>query len=368
MTEQRKSRTLIFPAGMPRALSYLAQARAENQDVIGASSLGYDPAQKQYPAWIHLPYITAENFDSALRQALIEHGITAIYTPNPVVWNYLQQKLAQLAPTVQLVNGSPVDSELAPYRSALTLAQQLGDDTLALASCDTPKPAGSILELAALFRHAETIPGMCDHDKIRALCAIARQTPDGDIIEIGSWWGKSAFVLLQLATIYRIGKLLCIDPWSNEHLVQHDEKGLVDSIAISADEAFTVFRLNLLPYGKGAVNYLRMPSVQAAAIYREQRELSSAEFGSSRYEGKISLLHIDGNHSLSSVQADLSAWVGHVCVGGWIIIDDYVWPYGDGPKRAADHLLLQNRQCIELAFVMGSALFIRLNQRIESNS
>ena len=84
---------------------------------------------------------------------------------------------------------------------------------------------------------------MCENEKLCDLYEILRLSPPGDIVEIESRWGKSAFILAKLATYYSIGRLLCVDPWSNQHLVQNDKKGLVysGSADFSADEALTVF-------------------------------------------------------------------------------------------------------------------------------
>jgi hypothetical protein len=351
---------LIFPAGMPRSLAYLERALAEGQPVIGSSSLGHDPARERYPRWVHLPYVTAPDFDQALRQAIADFGIGGIFTPNPVVWDYLHRCLPDAFPGVTLVNGSPVDSEVAPYRAALQFGSSLLSQPLELAASGAPRPSVSALEIAALFHHADGIPGMCDHEKIRALCELFRCSPAGDVVEIGSWWGKSAFVLSRLAACYSIGKLLCVDPWSNEHLVQNDEKGLVDRVPVNADEALTVFQLNLLPYAHGAVNYLRLPSVDAAVEYRRNPVVTTTAFGETRYTGRIAVLHVDGNHSYASAKEDVAAWCELVTPGGWIIIDDYVWPYGNGPKRVGDEFVHRQMSNIVCAFVMGAALFIQL--------
>jgi len=153
---------------------------------------------------------------------------------------------------------------------------------------------------------------------------------------------------------YGIGNLLCVDPWSNEHLVQNDEKGLVD-----AEEALAIFEMNLLPYSANHINYLRMPSADGAEYYREHRSATTASFGTTNYCGHIAILHIDGNHSYAAAKADILAWSGFVVDGGWIIVDDYIWPYGDGPQRAGDEFLAKNHDKINIAFVMGGALFIQ---------
>jgi hypothetical protein len=346
---------------MPRALEYLDRALCEGRDVIGASSLAHDPSRERYPAWLYLPYITVPEFNDALRQAIADFNIGGIYTPNPVVWDCLNRDLKELAPGVSLVNDSPIDTELASYRKALQFGQSVIEQPILMASACEAMPAMSPVEIASLFRHAELIPGMCDHEKIRALYEISRRCPTGDIVEIGSWWGKSAFVLARLAYCYEIGKLLCVDPWSNEHLIQNDEKGLVDRIPISADEALTVFQINLLPYANGKVNYLRMPSTDASRHYRNHSAVQTATFGETIYSGHIAILHIDGNHSYANAHADVASWSNLVVPGGWIIIDDYIWPYGDGPQKVGDEFLAANHEKVDVAFVMGSALFIQLS-------
>lgn len=354
---------LIFPGGMPRSLEYLQKCLRDGQAVIGASSLDYDVSREQYPAWLHLPFVTQPEFDDALKQAILKFDIDGVYSPNPVVWDYLNRALKEIAPGIRLVNDSPVNAELSGYRFARNHARALLERPLPLATDFAAKPPISEIELAALFRHADLIPGMCDSEKLCALCEIARCSTPGDLVEIGSWWGKSAFILARLARCYEIGNLLCVDTWSNEHLVQHDEKGLVDCVSaqLDAEEALMVFEMNLLPYNSNHVNYLRIPSTDGAKYYREHRSVTTTPFGTTNYGGRIAILHIDGNHSYAAAKADIAAWSGFVADGGWIIVDDYVWPYGDGPQRAGDEFMAENRDKIDVAFVMGSALFLHLN-------
>lgn len=364
MTARRNAKpVLVFPGGMPRSLEYLRQCQRDAQPVVGASSLEHDVARGNYPSWRYLPYITQPGFSEALRQVILECEIGGVYTPNPVAWSFLQRVLKEVAPDVHLVNDSPVDMELGGYRAALDRARDVLERPLPLASTIAAKPPMSEIEIAALYRHADLIPGMCDHEKIRALYEIARHSRSGDVVEIGSWWGKSAFVLARLARCYEIGNLLCVDPWTSEHLVQNDASGLVDggSAQMDAEEALVIFSMNLLPYSAHDVNYLRMPSTQAARRYREQSSASTAAFGTTQYRGSIAILHVDGNHSYAAARDDIESWSGFVADGGWIVVDDYVWPYGDGPRRAGDEFLAANKDGIGVAFVMGSALFLQLS-------
>lgn len=58
--------------------------------------------------------------------------------------------------------------------------------------------------------------------------------------------------------------------------------------------------------------------------------------------------------------ADAQAWTPHVKPGGWIVFDDYVWAFGDGPRRVGDAFLADDIWRIDLSFVTGAALFVRL--------
>lgn len=366
-TDSSKRSILIFPGGTPRSLEFLQKCLADGKAVVGASSLLHDPSRDKYPAWRHLPYITDANFDAALQDCIASAGIGGIYTPNPVIWDHLHRTLHELAPGVTLLNASPANAELAAYREARAQVAAWQARPMQFCTGAPARPGASAIELAALFRHAELIPGMCDHEKMFALAEVARHAVRGDIVEIGSWWGKSAFLLAWLARCYQIGKLLCVDPWSNAHLVQHDEKGLVDQVSaqFDASEALNVFEMNLLPYSHDHVNYLRLPSDEGAQHYRQRREVRTEAFGSTHYHGEIALLHIDGNHSYAAARSDLANWSPLVAAGGWIIVDDYIWPYGDGPQRAGDEFIAQYRHGIGTAFVMGSALFLQLSRRLE---
>jgi len=106
-----------------------------------------------------------------------------------------------------------------------------------------------------------------------------------------------------------------------------------------------------------------MPSTDGAEHYRNHKSVTTSSFGTTSYRGHIAILHIDGNHSYAAAKADIASWSGLVADGGWIIVDDYVWPYGDGPKRAGDEFMAENNERIEVAFVMGSALFLQLSSR-----
>lgn len=353
---------LIFPAGMPRSLEYLEKCLQSGQEVVGSSSLAYDPSKEKYPRWVYLPYVTDPGFDDAFFSAIAEFDIIEVYTPNFVAWDYLDKILKQRNHAVRLVNKPPVEEMLGGYRSAITKAKFFYENPLSVASDAPLRESLPLLELAALWRYADIIPGMCDDEKIRALFEVARCAVDGDIVEIGSWWGKSAFVLAAIARYHGVGKLLCVDPWKNENLVQNEKVVDKGSSLVDAEEALTIFKMGIFPFNANHVNYLHMVSGDAAPYYRTNKVIKTDVFGETEYAGKISILHIDGNHAYDAVKTDIDSWGGSVVKGGWIIFDDYIWPYGDGPKKVADEYFEFNKARISTAFVMGTALFLQLSR------
>ena len=346
---------------MPRAIEFAQRAVDEGQRVIGCSSLPHDPARGHYADWAFLPFVTDDGFHDALASLIDRENITAVFTPNPVVWHHLNETLATHHPNVSLLGGAPVDREMSPYRRAFAFGVDAAAAPLPLAGQMEGVSPFSAAELAATFRHVESLPGMCDHEKIRALCAVFASMPKGDVVEIGSWWGKSALLLHRLARLAETGPLLCLDPWTQENLRQGDAKGLVDGTQVSTDEAFEVFCANLAPYANGQVNYLRMPADDAASLYQADLLVETTAFGSTRYSGRIALLHVDGNHAYEHASSDVRTWAPRLVPGGWLVVDDYQWPYGDGPRRAGDEYLERVRGAYDCAFVMGSALFVRMN-------
>ncbi len=351
---------LIFPAGQPGAEEGRIQALAEGRRVVGASSLTADPVRGDYDTWEWLPYVSDPAFEAALAALVRKHEIGVINAPHYVVFHHLEARLAEIAPGVELRGGATLFDHEKTYR---TLQDRMAvvDRTPFYAPALPLKPDLSDIVRAGLFRQAETISGMSSEEKLLAVVDILRCAPDGDIVEIGTWWGKSAAMFVMLAHRFDVGPVLCVDPWASEALSQGDEILDAASAAADMDEAFRIFQINLAPVALGQLNYIRAPSAGAAAQYRRPGWRSRTEtFGSVCYSGRIAVLHIDGNHTLEHAEEDMRLWTPHVAPGGWIIFDDYFWAFGDGPKRVGDAFLEREAARIQFSFVAGKALFVQL--------
>jgi hypothetical protein len=352
---------LVFPAGMPNALTWARHASKNGVRIVGASSLAHDPARGNYAEWISLPWIGEGGFSTALSRCLAEHRIDAIFTSHPVVWSVLRDLLPKVSPDVSLEPVEPWAADLADYRVYRDVAARFASRPLMLAAADDPAPGLPPPKLAALVRMFQSTPGQCDDTKLEALAAIFAHMPQGDVVEIGTLWGRSAVALAFLAAHYKTGNLLCVDPWLKAEIRQGIPQ--VDAVFTDApmEEIFEAFRINLAPFA-GRVNYARARSKDAVETYGAERCFTAEDFGRIEYTGEIALLHIDGNHALEAVRSDVGVWQRFVCPGGWIVFDDYCWPFGEGPRIAADEFLLQSRGRVATAFIAGGALFANLTE------
>lgn len=359
------STTLIFPAGMPESLERLSQLVAQGEAVIGASSLANDPAQPLYPSWASLPFVTDAAFEPALLALLQHHAVTSIFTRHPIIARYLSSMIATHGLAISLDAATFAATTIAEQHSIFSRVDALLHQPLSLDIPHARPPLGR-LQMASMLTHTLRVEGQSSDEKIFAFMEIFRSCPTGDIVEIGSFWGRSACLLAQLARHYWIGALLCIDPWENRAAHQDGVPSHVNDEACAIDfaSAFDGFCINLIPYHPGYINYIRSDSHMAASCYRPGLVVTSEAFGSTTYTGSISCLHIDGNHGFAHVAKDIDHWVPHMAPGGWVVIDDYQWAFGDDPKRAADDWMRTHHGRFTRAFVTGSSLFINIGNRI----
>lgn len=367
MQSLEQHKCLIFPGGMEDSLKYLKTHQGE---VVGASSLINDPARKYYENWEVLPFVQEPEFKNRFKGLIEAYQITHLFCPHKVIWQYLKEQLPRFCPDVQLLGEPPVNDLFDGHKELLHRVKGNDNQGLKLHASLLKHPSLNLLERCALFQHALQMFGECDEIKISALCEIFRALPDqGDMVEIGSAWGRSGFVLTFLSRYYQLGNVLCIDPWNKEIAMQKevhpDFRSTFEEVNVPAsyDEIMEAFIINLFPYHYEKLNYMRETSYEVVKLYRQPDfVVTSSYFGTTAYQGKIALLHIDGNHDYACVKQDIEDWLPLVVPGGWVLIDDYIWAFGDGPKRAGDEYLVSHQSSIACAFVVGSTLFIKVKE------
>jgi SAM-dependent methyltransferase len=190
-----------------------------------------------------------------------------------------------------------------------------------------------------------------------------RLLPTGDILEVGCLYGRSALVLGYLAHRHKIGNVICVDPWNVAVMTDQGTQAAVlnkDLDWINFEQIFRIFLSTAAILDN--IGYIRQTSKAARPIYEAARQighLDSPELGCLPLSPQLSLLHIDGNHRYDHVRKDVDTWSPYLTPGGWLLLDDYVWAFGDGPKRVGDELL--DSPCYDTAFVSGDTLFLRRN-------
>jgi hypothetical protein len=326
---------------------------------VGASSAQEDPARIHYREWARLPYVTDKSFESALVHVLEKYKISSVYAPHGRVWQSIKEILIRRSLDVELIHPNPVIAEQRAYRIVLEHANALQQKNFR--GERTPHSL-STTELAALLRQTWSIDGEMEDEKLLAFAAIATDLPDGDILEIGSLYGKSAYVLCWLAARYSAGAILCIDPWRDYRGDQVETADLNRDIAAfrNFELIYQGFLINLMALLPRRFNFLRAASHDARRRYGADFTVRSEFFGNTTYCGRVSLLHIDGNHDYSFVSTDVKDWVDVIAPGGWIVIDDYEWSFADGPRRAANEFVSTHKDRVVERFTAGGAIFLKL--------
>jgi len=190
----------------------------------------------------------------------------------------------------------------ARAKKLLTLATPVGRlshkmgrhlETGGLPDCGVPEPAGKFL-----FSIAGTTRG------------------NGDILEIGSCFGRSTIYLAEGARHANHRTVWAVDPHTGD--IAWD---------LGRVSTYEVFLQNIRKFGvENRIKPLKMTSKEAAHAWNG---------------APIRILFIDGWHSYDAVTEDILLWFPHVISGGLIIFDDYPNPEFPGVRQAVDEQMLK---------------------------
>ncbi len=356
--------TLVFPVSTPDGRAYLKHALERGERAVGASSDMSDPTDGAAP-WVKLPLVHEPEFLSAFLDLVRIHGVSQIHASAHMVHAALSEILREHGLThLRIINRSALENEFARWDDIFARAESWRRLIVSLAPAQpSPEPAF----LAGVIRLAFDLFGESYDDKLAALMACLLNAPEGDIVEIGSLFGRSASVLLCGRALGGADRRLFVfDPWSTEAGAQKDLPRIMQDYTRAAGLervalAFEATFAALAP--PGAMTAYRTPSVSGHAIYCGGVDGEAARLLKAhpklKPSGRIALLHVDGNHDVPCAAEDVSLWSPLVASGGWVAIDDYCWRYGDGPKRAGDALLERWGDGVARAFVAGDCLFIQ---------
>lgn len=345
---------LLLPANTTESIDAFFHLKNETNTIIGVSSVSLSSSVNLFDEYFKIPWITEDNFCQAIIELVQKNKVTKIVCTHLGIYKKLKDKIPKeiLISKPEEINFYGINKSGMQTRAVMHY-QEL----------QSAKEKLTYTEFESLFNYFNQIPGNCSEEKFTALIDAAASAPQGDYIEIGSFYGKSALAIGWLAKINE-SKLLCIDPWEINEIPQSEAHSSINLTYsnLSISKIKSIFIANLYLPLKGHINYLQSYSDAAFEEYKKNTIIQSKEFGKISYKNKIAFLHIDGNHDYIYAKSDITKWSKYLLSGGWMVIDDYNWCYGDGPTKAADEFVIENLENIEQCFYCGGALFINMKK------
>lgn len=217
----------------------------------------------------------------------------------------------------------------------------------------TPHPVTSLV--AEIEELVAGVPGWSPVDELYTLAMLAHATAHvpGDIVEVGSWFGRSSIVLGSAARDTH-GLVHCIDLFPERDDWRRNADGTY-SFAVHLGERVydgysqqTVwgepFESQVAPlYADCASVFDRfLANVQAhglADIVVPHRGTSSTFAEQAPPSFRCRLLFIDGDHGYDAVAEDVARLTPYLVPGGWICFDDAFSTY-EGVDRAIREFVL----------------------------
>lgn len=146
------------------------------------------------------------------------------------------------------------------------------------------------------------------------------------LCEIGSWLGRSSYVLAKAIEDKKESCLYCIDPFNGlgdepSKIIYKQKQG---ALSKSLLEKFAENMENL-----GVSDVIKVIQGYSFEIIR-------------KFNKKIDLLFIDGNHNYKSVLNDYLEWSPLIKKGGYIVFHDVGASHTTGPKQVVEQEIVRN--------------------------
>jgi hypothetical protein len=160
--------------------------------------------------------------------------------------------------------------------------------------------------LPALISEFKDIPGMIDDDDGIFLYLLASVLNlRGDIIEIGSWQGKSTSFLARSCKDFSNGIVHSIDPFTGNPGKAKKYKIMLDDLSDLQEN----FIKNMKSHG--LENYIKLYNMTSEKAFPQMKNV------------RARLIFIDGNHDYEYVKFDIKSFSKFLLKHGIIVLDDY---------------------------------------------
>ena len=165
-----------------------------------------------------------------------------------------------------------------------------------------PPTTADTRDLDEALRAIDGVEGWLSEDQARRLWNAALEVrPAGQIVEIGSFRGRSTIVLSRAAA-EGVG-IVAVDPHGGGDRGPQE----ITPDQVRGDEDNRVFRANLEGAGvNGRVRHVRRMSDEAHGDV----------------DGSVDMLYVDGAHRYKPARDDIAAWGARVPLGGTLLVHD----------------------------------------------
>lgn len=205
--------------------------------------------------------------------------------------------------------------------------------------CHHSKVNNKIIDVEMLGKMSLTIPGMITPEAGKFLYSLCyMQDLKGDVVEIGSWQGRSSTFLARAVKESENGNFYAIDHFAGN--LGKEEFYAVDGSMSSLKEKFNE---NISKFGlSDVVNLLDMINTEAVDKIKNKT---------------IRFLFIDGDHTKDGVKKDIELFFPLLTKGSIVVFDDYFEGF-PGLIEAVDEIFEQ--YAFERVFYHRHTLVIKL--------
>ncbi len=177
-------------------------------------------------------------------------------------------------------------------------------------------------QIQSIIQTADQIEGHLSYKEMEFLAINAAvPTAKGCVLEIGSYKGKSTYLIAEASKLAGDDRIVAVDPLTTESLADHYLKGDVDEVEFQHD-----FFKNLEQFHiRERVEFFQMYSYEMVKTF----------------QGSIRFLWIDGDHTYEGVKRDVALFTPFLSDGAIIAMHDVLHNL-DGPVRCFNEDVLQS--------------------------
>ncbi|HZH33342.1 MAG TPA: class I SAM-dependent methyltransferase [Pyrinomonadaceae bacterium] len=179
-------------------------------------------------------------------------------------------------------------------------------------------PAGFEELIENLPQTVENVEGFLTPHEMRFLALLAAYpTAKGEVLEIGSFKGKSTVILAKAAALTGNGRINAVDPMTAPSETDPDLRG--------DESSFPDFQKNLEKHGvTNTVEFNRTFSFELAKTWNKP----------------IRFLWIDGDHTYKGTKLDFDGFAPHLSDGAIVAIHDVLHAFEGGVRVVMEDILL----------------------------